>query len=87
VTPPGFAKRFDTRFFMAPAEALLTLEPQADCGELDEIAWMEIDEALGLGLISVTQFIVQEVAERLTNPDRPAVHLRMLKRRMTAAAI
>jgi len=87
VTPPGFAKRFDTRFFLAPAEALLTLDPQADCGELDEIAWMEIDEALGLGLISVTQFILQEVAQRLTDPTRPAIHLRMLKRQMTAATI
>lgn len=87
VTPPGFAKRFDTRFFLAPAEALLSLEPQSDCGELDEIAWLDIDEALGLGLISVTQFVIQDIAERLTDPSRPAVHLRMLKRRMTVAPI
>jgi 8-oxo-dGTP pyrophosphatase MutT (NUDIX family) len=87
MTPPGYAKRFDTRFLVAPAEALLTLEPQADCGELDEIAWLDIDEALGLDLISVTRFVLRDIAERLRNPDRPAVYLRMVGPRMTPAII
>ena len=48
-------KRFDARFFMADAERLISLERQADCGELDEIAWFELEEALALDLPTVTE--------------------------------
>ena len=79
VTPPMVPKRFDARFFMAEADRLVSLERQADCGELDEIAWVDIDEALKLDLPSVTRFVVREVEQRLENPDRPAPFMRMLR--------
>ena len=79
VTPPMVPKRFDARFFMAEADRLVSLERQADCGELDEIAWVDIDEALKLDLPSVTRFVVKEVEHRLENPDRPAPFMRMLR--------
>jgi hypothetical protein len=39
---------------MAPAEALLTPEPTAGSGELDEIAWLPLDEARSLDLPAIT---------------------------------
>ena len=65
VTPPGRTRRFDARFFMASAEALLSPEPTAGSGELDEIAWMPLSDAQGLDLPAITRFVLGEVAERL----------------------
>lgn len=78
VTPPNLPKRFDARFFLAPASALISLERQADCGELDEIAWLDIEEALQLELPSITRFVVGDIAERINNPDRPAMFMRFV---------
>jgi 8-oxo-dGTP pyrophosphatase MutT (NUDIX family) len=72
ITPPYRPKRFDARFFMAPAEALISLERLPDCGELDEIAWVDLDEAEALDLPNITRFVIQELALRLDDPDRPA---------------
>jgi 8-oxo-dGTP pyrophosphatase MutT (NUDIX family) len=78
VTPPQLPKRFDARFLLASAETLLSLQPQPDCGELDEIAWVELDEALALELPAITRFVVRDVAERLENPHRPALFMRFV---------
>jgi 8-oxo-dGTP pyrophosphatase MutT (NUDIX family) len=77
VTPPMVPKRFDARFFMADAERLISLERQPDCGELTEIAWLELDEALGLDLPTVTGFVLREIPHRLDDPHRPLPYLRM----------
>ncbi|WGM39604.1 NUDIX hydrolase [Caulobacter sp. NIBR1757] len=79
ITPPYRPRRFDARFFMADAEALVSLERQPDCGELDEIAWVDLDEALALDLPNITRFVVAEVAERLTGAERPAPFMRFLQ--------
>ena len=76
ITPPYRPRRFDARFFMAEADALLSLERRPDCGELDEIAWVDLDEALALDLPNITRFVVQEVAKRLEEPDRPVPFMR-----------
>ena len=81
VTPPVSPKRFDARFFMAEAEHLISLERQADCGELDEIAWVELEEALALDLPSVTRFVLREIPLRLADPTRPAPSLRFMRGR------
>ncbi|HWA61086.1 MAG TPA: NUDIX hydrolase [Caulobacteraceae bacterium] len=77
VTPPMSPKRFDARFFMADAKHLLSQERQADCGELDEIAWVELEEALQLDLPTVTRFVLREIPHRLADPHRPVPYLRM----------
>ena len=77
VTPPNVPKRFDARFFMADAERLISLERQADCGELDEIAWFELEAALALDLPTVTEFVLREIPLRLADPHRPFPYLRM----------
>ena len=79
ITPPGRSRRFDARFFMAPAEALLHPEPTAGSGELDEIAWLDLDETRGLDLPAITRFVLGEVGERLAAPDRPLPFVRMVR--------
>jgi 8-oxo-dGTP pyrophosphatase MutT (NUDIX family) len=81
VTPPSSPKRFDARFFLADAERLMSLERAADCGELDEIAWVNFDEALRLDLPSVTRFVLRELPLRLADPSRPAPSLRFVRGR------
>lgn len=81
VTPAVSPKRFDARFFMAEAEHLVSLHRQADCGELDEIAWFELEAALNLDLPSVTRFVLREIPLRLADPTRPAPSLRFARGR------
>ncbi len=75
ITPPFSPKRFDARFFMADAARLVSLDRQGDCGELDEIAWFTLKEALGLDLPSVTRFVLTEIPHRLADPARPVPSL------------
>jgi 8-oxo-dGTP pyrophosphatase MutT (NUDIX family) len=79
ITPPGRTRRFDARFFMADAKALLHPEPTAGSGELDEIAWMPLVEARALDLPAITRFVLGEVAERLIQPGRPLPFVRMIR--------
>jgi 8-oxo-dGTP pyrophosphatase MutT (NUDIX family) len=79
ITPPGRTRRFDARFFMANASALLHPEPTAGSGELDEIAWMPLEDARALDLPAITRFVLGEVAERLHSPDRPLPFVRMVR--------
>ena len=79
ITPPGRTRRVDASFFLAPAEALLTPEPTSGSGELDEIAWLPLDEARTLDLPAITRFVLGELAERLEHPDRPLPFVRMVR--------
>jgi 8-oxo-dGTP pyrophosphatase MutT (NUDIX family) len=76
ITPPMVGKRFDTWFLVADAERLLSLERQPDCGELEEIAWVDFDEAQALPLPSVTRVMIKESVERMKDPSRPKPFLR-----------
>lgn len=78
ITPPGRTRRFDARFFMAPVEALRDPDHIEGSGELDEIAWIPLDEAHDLDLPAITRFVLDEVAERLNQPDRPLPYVRMV---------
>ena len=85
--PKELTLQKDARFLMAPAEALTSLERQPDCGELDEIAWVELEEALHLELPGVTRFVVKEIAQRLIEPERPALYMRFVGRRSRVTTI
>jgi len=80
ITPPVLPKRFDARFFMADAERLISLERQPDCGELDEIAWFSMDEAMALNIPGITRFVLREAAARLSTPKRDVPFLRFVQR-------
>jgi 8-oxo-dGTP pyrophosphatase MutT (NUDIX family) len=81
VTPPSRFKRFDARFFVAEADRLLSLERRPDCGELDEIAWVDLDEALALDLPDITRYVLRELETRLSNPDGPQRFMRFWRGR------
>lgn len=79
ITPPGRTRRFDARFFMTDASALLSPEPTTGSGELDEIAWLPLADARALDLPAITRFVLGEVAERLEYPDRAIPFVRMVR--------
>jgi len=60
---------------------LLRLEREPDCGELYEIAWVDLDEAMALDLPSVTRFVLRELPGRLADPSKPAPSLRFVRGR------
>ena len=71
ITPPARTRRFDARFFTVDAGHLVSLDPGAGSGELDEIAWFDWDAAAALDLPSITRAILAEVAVREHEADRP----------------
>lgn len=71
ITPPGRTRRFDARFFVADAAALVSVDPGSGSGELDELAWFDWNAALGLDLPGITRAVLHEVAARIEAPDRP----------------
>lgn len=71
ITPPARTRRFDARFFMADAAALMSLEPGTGSGELDELAWFDWDAAARLDLPAITRAILDDAQARLDAPDRP----------------
>lgn len=79
ITPSSLAKRFDTWFLMAEAEHLTSLHRQPDCGELEEIAWLEFDETQDLPLPFVTRLMIREAVARLEDPSRARPFLRFRK--------
>ena len=79
ITPPGRTRRFDARFFMAPVEALRDPDRIEGSGELDEIAWIPLDEARGLELPAITRMILAEAIERRADPARSPPFVRMVR--------
>lgn len=75
ITPPYRPKRFDARFFMAEADALLSQDRAQGSGELDEIAWIPIGETESFDLPNVTTFVVKELEQRLIDSSRPILSL------------
>jgi 8-oxo-dGTP pyrophosphatase MutT (NUDIX family) len=56
ITPPGRPRRFDARFFAAPAElAVGDLTPSA---ELDKLSWVTQADTEGLPLPGITQYVI-----------------------------
>ncbi len=69
VTPPGRPRRFNARFFMAGADAL-TGEIKGN-GELGDIQWVSLKDALALPIPRITQEVLGEVARLLDDPPAP----------------
>lgn len=66
VTPPYRPRRFDARFFIADAEAVLFDDRPANASEeLLHVRWLSLDEAEQQDLPTITRFILKEVRARL----------------------
>ncbi|MDA0229993.1 MAG: NUDIX hydrolase [Proteobacteria bacterium] len=66
VTPPGSPRRFNARFFMAFAE---DLHGQiTGNGELHDIAWVPIAEALKMPIPRITGVVLREIDRLLQDP-------------------
>ncbi|MGE0254553.1 MAG: NUDIX domain-containing protein [Alphaproteobacteria bacterium] len=72
VTPPGAPRRFNTRFFMA--EATHAHGAIRSDGELEEIAFVPLDEARKLAALAVTSRVLAEVARLVATPPSPDPH-------------
>ncbi len=68
ITPTYSPKRFDARFFIADADK--AAGKLAGSGELEEIQWVTIDEAVALPLADVTEAVVRQVQRALLHPER-----------------
>lgn len=80
ITPPYRDRRFDTRFFIAEADALAQPpgHARAESGELLELAWFNLDAARGLDLPNITRRVLDEIETRSDDPhaDRPVPFFR-----------
>jgi 8-oxo-dGTP pyrophosphatase MutT (NUDIX family) len=82
ITPPGRARRFDARFFIADAERLMHLDPEPGVEkELDELAWIDLHDTADLDLPQITRFVLSEVRERIADPARTPPLVRMVRGR------
>jgi len=79
ITPPESPIRFHARFFLAPADA--AEGKLGGSGELEDLDWISVEEALRRPLVDVTEFLLHRLAGQLaTDPaqvwaQRPKVPL------------
>ncbi|MBI1239270.1 MAG: NUDIX domain-containing protein [Alphaproteobacteria bacterium] len=69
ITPTDSPIRFHARFFLMRTEN--GDAPLSGSGELLDLAWFPLHEALGLPIIDVTEFMLGEAKNRLADPETP----------------
>jgi len=85
ITPPGRTRRFDAWFFATQAKHIAQRLPEGQwpSGELQDLHWLTIDDAMKLELPVITVTVLEELRKRLeTDPtlepstDLPFFHLK-----------
>ena len=72
VTPPGMARRFDTWFFIAHVSEIGFTPKQgfAPDGELEDLLWIEPEQAIGENTREITRVMLVELIRRVRDdPD------------------
>ncbi|ORE96616.1 NUDIX hydrolase [Acuticoccus yangtzensis] len=94
ITPPGRPRRFDTRFFAVPHDAIAEIDPSrvGDDAELEEIAWVTLDDARKLELPGITHTVIDALAKRLKEtpelpPGGPVPFFRMVRGERTMVVL
>lgn len=64
ITPPRFARRFDTRFFAVSADSIAEETPPVD-GEFVSIEWLTLEDARRQGAANITKIILDDLESRL----------------------
>jgi 8-oxo-dGTP pyrophosphatase MutT (NUDIX family) len=74
ITPPGRSRRFDSRFFVADAATVGNLDrpEHAGSGELLDLSWFNLAEALALDLPAITKNILARLAPWLDRGRLPS---------------
>ncbi|MGE3147091.1 MAG: NUDIX hydrolase [Pseudorhodoplanes sp.] len=68
ITPPGRVRRFDTRFFAAwRDDVAVELPDGGPTGELEELIWLPIEDAMLQDVPLVTKTILGDLQSRLRN--------------------
>ncbi|MEM9370081.1 MAG: NUDIX hydrolase [Pseudomonadota bacterium] len=72
ITPPGRPRRFDARFFLVPADAILgSLDDFSRASdELSHLNWLTLAEARRLDLPFITEVVLAEIEARVATPDQ-----------------
>ncbi|MFD1911521.1 NUDIX hydrolase [Halodurantibacterium flavum] len=72
ITPPGRSRRFDARFFLAPASAVQGSPDDFTraCDELDSLHWVPLGRARNLDLPFVTELVLAEVGDAIASGFR-----------------
>lgn len=76
ITPPHRPRRFDARFFLADAEAVLADDRPEPGEELLHTRWLPLEEAEALDLPSITRFVLKEARARLAGQSLDPPFLR-----------
>lgn len=71
ITPPYRHKRFDARFFMVDASAIVKQVASPSPEELLDIHWVPLEKARTLDLPTITRRVLDEVERRLARPHGP----------------
>jgi 8-oxo-dGTP pyrophosphatase MutT (NUDIX family) len=64
ITPPGRPRRFDSRFFCVPADAIVHRVAAAH-DELSDLEWHSIAQARSLELPNITRVVLEDLGERI----------------------
>ncbi|WHZ34331.1 NUDIX hydrolase [Sagittula sp. MA-2] len=73
ITPPGRPRRFDARFFLLDAEALMS-DPDDFSNATDELShlqWIAVDEIRDYDMPFITEVVLAEIAARATDDTPP----------------
>lgn len=83
ITPPASPIRFHARFFLAHDED--AAGHLVGNGELLDLRWFGLDEALDLPLVDVTEYMLEQVSRRVAGHPMPGTPLFVYRRGRPAA--
>jgi len=72
ITPPGRTRRFDAWFFATRAEHIAHRLPEGTgpSGELQDLHWLNLEQAKQLELPEITVTVLEELQNRLAQDPR-----------------